>query len=76
MRGWLKTQWGVWVAQLVKYLTLDLSSGVGLRVVSSSLTLGSILGVGPTYKQKPTEIPRLGGIVKSLGAESSNVRFI
>ena len=31
------------VAQLVKHLTLDLSSDLDLRVMSSSSTLGSIL---------------------------------
>ena len=32
---------------LVKRLTLDLSSGLNLRVVSSSLMLGSGLGMEP-----------------------------
>ena len=31
---------GAWVAQSIKHLTLDLSSGLDLRVVSSSPTLG------------------------------------
>ena len=31
----ISQSWGAWVAQLVKYLTLDLSSGLDLRVVSS-----------------------------------------
>ena len=39
---------GTWVAQWVKHLTLDLSSGLDLRVVSSSPMLGSTLGVKPT----------------------------
>ena len=34
--------------QLVERLTLDLSSGLHLRVVTSSPTLGSALGVEPT----------------------------
>ena len=39
---------GIWVAWLVKRLTLDLSSGLDLRVVSSSSTSCSMLGVEPT----------------------------
>ena len=37
-----------WVAQLVKRLTLDLSSGLDLRVVTLSPALGSMLGMEPT----------------------------
>ena len=37
-----------WVAQLVKCPTLDLSSSFDLKVVISSLMLGSMLGVAPT----------------------------
>ena len=40
--------WGTWVAQSVKDLILDLSSGLDLRVLSSSPTLGSTLGMEPT----------------------------
>ena len=40
--------WGAWVAQLVKHLSLDLSSGLDLGVVSSSSALGSVLGAEPT----------------------------
>ena len=36
-----------WVAQSVKCLTLDFSSGLDLGVVSSSTTLGSTLGLEP-----------------------------
>ena len=43
-----KTNGGAWVAQSVKHRTLDLSSGLALRVVSSSPTLGSMLGMEPT----------------------------
>ena len=39
---------GTWVAQSVKRLTLDFSSGLDLRVVSSSSTLGSLLREEPT----------------------------
>ena len=34
---------GVWMAQLVERLTLDLSSGLDLRVMSSSPALGCML---------------------------------
>ena len=34
-----------WLSQLVERLTLDISSGFDLRVVSLSLVLGSMLGV-------------------------------
>jgi len=43
---------GTWEAQSVKRLTLDLNSGLDLRVVSSSPTLGSTLGMEPTLKKK------------------------
>ena len=36
---------GTWVAQSLKCLTLDLSSGQELRVMSRSLALGPTLGV-------------------------------
>ena len=39
---------GAWVAQSVKCRTLDLSSDLDLRVVSSSPRLGSTLGMEPT----------------------------
>lgn len=35
-----KKIWGAWVARLVKSPTLDLISGLDLRVVRSSPTLG------------------------------------
>ena len=38
---------GAWVAQLVKHLTHDFSSGLDLRVVRSSPTLG----MEPTLKR-------------------------
>ena len=40
-----------WVAQSVKCLTLDLSSGLYLRVVSSGPALSSVLYVEPTLKK-------------------------
>ena len=44
------------MAQFVRRLTLDLSSGLDLTVMSSSPVLapvlGSILGMEPTYKTK------------------------
>ena len=39
---------GTWLAQSVKPPTLDLSSGLDLRVMSSSPALGSTLGEEPT----------------------------
>ena len=39
------------MAQSVKHPTLDLRSGVDLRVVSSSSVLDSTLGLEPTHKQ-------------------------
>ena len=43
---------GTWVAQSVKHSTLDLISGLDLRVVSSGPRLGSTLGMKATLKQK------------------------
>ena len=43
---------GAWVSQLVKCLTLDLSSGLDLRFMHSSPTLVSMLSVEPTVKEK------------------------
>ena len=40
------------MGQSVKRLTLDLSSGLDLRVVSSSPTLGSMLGAIPTVNKQ------------------------
>lgn len=42
-------------APSVKGPTLDLSSGIDLSVVNSSLTLGSMLGVQPTLKKRKKE---------------------
>ena len=39
--------WGTWMAQSVRHLTLDLGSGLGLRVMSLSPALSSILSVEP-----------------------------
>ena len=39
---------GAWVTLLVGRKTVDLSSNVNLRVLSSSLSLGSTLDVEPT----------------------------
>ena len=41
-------KWGATVAQLVKYLTLDISLGLDLRDVSLGPTLGPALSVEPT----------------------------
>ena len=43
---------GVWVAYLVECLTLDLSSGLDLSVMSSSPALGPMLGMEPNLKKK------------------------
>ena len=43
---------GAWLAQLVKHLSLDLSSGLDLRVMSLSPALGSTLGLEPTERRK------------------------
>jgi len=40
------------VAQSVEHLTLDLRSGLDLKVLSSSPALGSMLGVRSTQKNK------------------------
>ena len=40
------------MAQLVKCLTVDFSSGLGLRVVSSSPMLSPTWDVEPTFKKK------------------------
>ena len=44
---------GVWVAQSVKHPPLDLSSSLDLRVMSSSLALGSVQGMKLTLKKLP-----------------------
>ena len=51
----LKITRGAWVAQSAKHLTLDLSSDLDLRVMSSSPMLGSVLGVEPTLKKKKVQ---------------------
>lgn len=43
------------MAPSVKNLTLDLSSGLDLRVGSSRPVLGSSLGMEPTLKKKKKE---------------------
>ena len=48
---------GTWVAQAVKRLTFDFSSGLDLRVVSSSPTLGSMLGMEPTLQKQNKNPP-------------------
>ena len=47
--------WSAWVAQLVRFPTLDLGSGLNLRDMSSSPVLGSTLGMKPTLKKKRLE---------------------
>ena len=49
------------MVHLVKRLILDLSSGIDLRIVSSSPALHSALGVKPIKKKSlPVELERLG----------------
>ena len=57
------------MAQLLKLPTLDLSSGLDLRVVSSSPTLGSTLGVKSTYKKEKNKknIKKKGEINQTEG---------
>ena len=43
---------GAWVAQSIKHPTLDLNSGLDLRVVSSGPELGSMPSMEPTLKAK------------------------
>ena len=50
----LKCERGTWVAQFVKRSTLDLCSGLDLRAVSSSPTLGPTLCVRST-RERETE---------------------
>ena len=40
-----KQNWGAWVAQSVKHLTLDFGSGHGPGVMGSNPVSGSMLGV-------------------------------
>lgn len=61
---------GVWVAQLVKHPTFDLSSGLDLRVMSSSLALG-------LFKKKKVKTEKalclLHGLF-NMGSEFPDVR--
>ena len=54
------------MAQLVKHLILDFSSGLNLGVMSSSPVLGSALGVNPAKTNKQTNkiILRVPGWLK------------
>uniref|UniRef100_A0A7N5P1R7 ATP binding cassette subfamily D member 4 n=1 Tax=Ailuropoda melanoleuca TaxID=9646 RepID=A0A7N5P1R7_AILME len=51
--------WGTWVAQSVKPLTLDLSSGPDLRVVSSSPALGSMPRLDLQFLQRFLQIQKV-----------------
>ena len=64
--------WGAWVAQSVKHLTLDLSSGHDLRVVRSSPGLGSVLSMEPAYDSLPLSapLPLMHALSLSLKKES------
>lgn len=43
---------GGWVVQSVRHVTLSLSLDIDLRVMSSSVTLGPMLGMEPAFKKK------------------------
>ena len=47
--------WGFWVARSAKRVALDLGSGLGHTVGSSSPALGSALEADPTFKKRPWE---------------------
>ena len=55
------------MAQSVKQLTLDLSSGLDLRVMSSSSTLGSAMGLEP-MKEKGRKEGKKEGNRNNCGA--------
>ena len=46
---------GTWLAQAIKHLTLDFSSSLNLRVMSSSSTLGSMWDIVPIKKKREKE---------------------
>ena len=48
------------MAQSIEHLTLDFSSGLDLRVLSSSPALGSMLGQEPTLKKKGSDSASVG----------------
>ena len=59
-------QSGTWVAQSVKHLTLDLSVGLDLRVMSSSPMLSSNAGRGAYLKKKKNRGAWVAQVVKHL----------
>ena len=74
--GWRQCRFrGAWVAQSIEHLTLDLSSGLDLRVVSSNPVLGWALGVkpgrkGPVCTQDSQWSP--GGLGDIIGPKASH----
>ena len=63
------------MAQSVKHLSLDLSSGLDLTVVSSSPALGPALGMKPTLKKKKRKKEKVVSEVDSP-VEASTSLFI
>lgn len=61
------------MAQEVKRLTLDLSSGLDLRVLSSSPTVSSLLGMETTEKKKKKSLGVKGKC--NLGLFYKNLEF-
>lgn len=66
---------GGWVVQSVRHVTLSLSLDIDLRVMSSSVTLGPMLGMEPAFKKKrggrggkrmsrPSEVQEFWGSLK------------
>ena len=66
---------GVWVAQLVKHLTLDLSSGLDLRVMSLSPVLDSTLEVEPTFKKKKVNATQIHVQLRCNAYQNTNSIF-
>lgn len=54
--------WVAWVAQSVRHLTLDLNSGLNLRVMNSSPVLGSMLSMESTLRKIKKEFMNYGGL--------------
>lgn len=62
------------MAQSVKQPTLDLSSGLELRVMSSRPTLGSVLGVKPTKKKNQTNKNKIQTSIQSIVLEHKSIQ--
>ena len=63
---------GTWVVQSATHPTLNLSSGLDLRVMSSNPMLGSMLSMlsmEPTLKEREREREQTGGCQRGCGWE-------